>query len=144
MKRRIMTVAVLFLLGAVGCKTAKTSSNTIDITNQKWELIEMNGFPVVMKVPGAKLPYMRLSAGDLRVSGNGGCNGFGGIYSLQANGRIHFSQMISTQMACSEMDTETAFFKVLNTADNYTVKGDTLSLNKGRMAPLAKFVTASQ
>lgn len=39
------------------------------------------------------------------------------------------------------MSIETGINKVLETVDNYTVskEGDILSLNKGRMAPLAKF-----
>lgn len=45
-----------------------------------------------------------------------------------------------TRMACIKPTVEEAFIKVLETADNYTVKNDTLQLNKARMAPLAKFV----
>jgi len=43
-------------------------------------------------------------------------------------------------IACPDPGTENEIFNVLKTADNYYVKGDTLSLNKARMATMAKFV----
>jgi heat shock protein HslJ len=42
-------------------------------------------------------------------------------------------------MACGNMEKETIFMELLQKADNYSIKGNVLSLNKGRMAPLAKF-----
>lgn len=42
-------------------------------------------------------------------------------------------------MACPDINTETALLEVLSSADNYTINGQQLSLNKARMAPLAKF-----
>lgn len=46
---------------------------------------------------------------------------------------------MSTMMACDNMEIETGFKKVLEQTDNYTVDGNTLSFNKARMAPLARF-----
>ena len=43
-------------------------------------------------------------------------------------------------IACSDLDTENELFNLLKTADNYYVKGDSLSLNKERMATMSKFV----
>jgi heat shock protein HslJ len=37
------------------------------------------------------------------------------------------------------MELETQFLKVLEMADNYTIAGDNLVLNRARMAPLARF-----
>jgi heat shock protein HslJ len=42
-------------------------------------------------------------------------------------------------MACPDMQTESTFLQVLQKVDNYAIKDDTLSLQKARMAPLAKF-----
>ncbi|MNV96172.1 META domain protein [compost metagenome] len=58
---------------------------------------------------------------------------------MQDNGRIKFSQGMSTMMACENMEIEHGLNKALITADNYTISGDNLSLNKARMAPLARF-----
>jgi heat shock protein HslJ len=46
---------------------------------------------------------------------------------------------MTTMMACENMDVESGLNKALVAADNYTIKGDILSLNKARMAPLARF-----
>ncbi|MFN3640898.1 MAG: META domain-containing protein, partial [Flavobacterium sp.] len=53
--------------------------------------------------------------------------------------RIKFSKVASTMMACDDMDTEQEFAKVLETVDNYSLADGKLSLNKARMAPLARF-----
>jgi heat shock protein HslJ len=42
-------------------------------------------------------------------------------------------------MACEHMEIENGLNKALVTADNYSLNGDNLSLNKARMAPLARF-----
>lgn len=46
---------------------------------------------------------------------------------------------MSTMMACEEMEVENGLNKVLVTVDNFSLGKDTLSLNKARMAPLARF-----
>jgi heat shock protein HslJ len=53
--------------------------------------------------------------------------------------RIKFSKMAATMMACPDMEVEREFLQVLETADNYNLIGDTLVLNRARMAPLARF-----
>ena len=52
--------------------------------------------------------------------------------------------MTSTPKACQEMEIETQLFKVLETVDNYSIKGGVLSLNRAKMAPLAKFEMTSR
>jgi len=46
---------------------------------------------------------------------------------------------MSTKMACENMEVENDLTKALMAADNYSMDGDNLSLNKARMAPLARF-----
>jgi heat shock protein HslJ len=54
--------------------------------------------------------------------------------------RIGFSQMASTMKACPDVNVdESAFLKVFELTDNYTINDDTLRLNVGRRAPLAVF-----
>jgi heat shock protein HslJ len=53
--------------------------------------------------------------------------------------KITLSQGISTLMACPASEIETQFLRMMTMADNYTVSGDVLILNKARMAPLARF-----
>jgi heat shock protein HslJ len=109
------------------------------ITEKYWKLTEIMGKPVVKTDGMPKEPHMILHAADFRVSANGGCNGMGGGFTLMPMNRIRFSQMISTMMACPDMEVEKQLAEVLGTADSYILQGDKLQLVKGRMAPLAKF-----
>lgn len=108
------------------------------VTDRYWKLVELNGRPVPKL---AREPYFILRAAEGRVTGFGGCNNFTGAFKLDAAAaRISFSQIASTQMAClSGMEVEQAFHEVLNTADNYSLAGFHLTLNRARMAPLARF-----
>lgn len=58
--------------------------------------------------------------------------------------RIELHQGISTLMACPEGSIEDEYREVLNTVDNLSTDGETLTLNKARMAPLAKFVLVAE
>jgi heat shock protein HslJ len=117
-----------------------TASATVDLKETYWKLTELHGVAVTAPKDGEKEVFMRLKNEGSRVEGNGGCNGYGGTYELMEGNRIRFSKMISTMMYCSRMETETALYKVFETADNYSLSGDVLQLNKARMAPLAKFI----
>lgn len=108
------------------------------VTEKYWKLVELNG----RSVPALERePHLILKSTDGGVTGFGGCNGFSGSYELdETASRISFDQIASTMMACpSGMETEQAFHEVLRTVDNYSLNGDRLTLNRARMAPLARF-----
>jgi len=85
-------------------------------------------------------PYMRINTKENRVEASGGCNGMGGNYELKDdNWGIKFSQFISTQMACENMEIEQQFGQMIERVDSYVITNDTLQLNRARMAPFAKF-----
>jgi heat shock protein HslJ len=109
------------------------------ITEKYWKLTEIMGKPVVKTDAMPKEPHMILKAADFRVNANGGCNTMNGGFTLMPMNRIRFSQMISTMMACPDMEVEKQLSEVLGKADSYILQGDKLQLVKARMAPLAKF-----
>ena len=109
------------------------------LTDGRWNLFRLQGREVA-KDEGRKQAYLVFQEADKRVSGNNSCNQISGTYTLKEGNRIAFSQLITTQMACMPNEIEVPFMEVLDLADNFTIKGDTLSLNKARMAPLAQFV----
>lgn len=75
-----------------------------------------------------------------RISGYSGCNNFFGTYTFETGNRIRFSSLGATKMACPDVAfNEQAFLNIFGLADNYTLTGNTLSLNVGRRAPLAIF-----
>lgn len=120
------------------------SVNEKSVTGKKWKLIELNGKAVANKINN-KEPFILLQLTDHRYSASGGCNGMGGTFTISPNGKIKFSQGMSTMMMCPDMSAEDGLKKMFSGADNYTMteNGDTLSLNKGRRISLARFITAN-
>jgi heat shock protein HslJ len=109
------------------------------IAEKYWRLTELHGKPIPR--PGPNLPeaHVIFKFQGNKVRGNGGCNSFSGEFELGEGNRITISKLAVTQMACPALDTETEFLKALGTADNYVLRGDTLTLNKAKMAPVARF-----
>ena len=120
---------------------ALTKIQQESITEKYWKLIEINGKPVVMDESTGREPFIILKNEGNRINANGGCNSLTGSYEISQGNRIKFSQMISTMMACVHMEIETELKKALEMTDNYTLSADGqyLSLNRARMAPLARF-----
>ncbi|BEV06132.1 META domain-containing protein [Chryseobacterium gambrini] len=135
--------ALLFTAFAASCMSKPSatapSENNSDITGKTWQLTELNGKPIQLKNPQA-VPHFMLNTSTMRYEGHGGCNGVGGTFEIKPEAmRIKFNQGMSTMIACDDLETERAFTQALLSADNYSVNGNTLTLNKARMAPLAKF-----
>lgn len=113
------------------------------LTETRWNLVELNGRPV----PALEsAPHLIIKAEGSRVTGYSGCNGFSGSYTLDETAlRIRFGQLVMTQRACAAgMDVERDFAAALERADSYALTGDRLTLNRARMAPLARFEAVRQ
>jgi len=139
---------ILFISSIIlSCNLTKKSTNTemssanpnSELIETYWKLTELMGEPIVMTSDTKTEMRMILKKEGNQVSGNGGCNSFRGSYTLLEGNRLSFSQLVSTKMACINMEKEGTFMEVLQKADNYSIQGKILSLNKSRMAPLAKF-----
>jgi copper homeostasis protein (lipoprotein) len=115
------------------------------VEDRRWILVELRGQPVAVPETG-RAPFMMLGREDSRVNGNASCNAFNGPYAIKSGNRIEFARhMAVTMMACPDMSVETQFLEILGMADNYSVGEDgMLSLNRARMAPLARFVAAEE
>lgn len=105
------------------------------LTGIDWQLTELSGETLTAETTA----YVHFAA-DGRVYGNSGCNQFNGSWGLEQH-RLRLGQLASTMRACPEpdMQLEQQFLAQLALADNYTVAEQRLSLNKARMAPLARF-----
>jgi len=116
-----------------------------NVTEKYWKLVEIQGKPVALGESAPREPFIILRAESGRVNGNTGCNTISGSFELDAASlRIRFSQMATTQMMCLNadvMEIEGALHKVFEMTDNYSLSpdGKYLSLNRARMAPLARF-----
>ncbi len=108
------------------------------IEGKRWNLIELMGKPIEVNQKSTGV-FMELHTHDSRIVGNTGCNNFFGQYQLLGMGRIHFGKIGATLMACPDMTAEESFLITLEQADNYTLVNGLLTLNKAKMAPLARF-----
>src|SRR5690554_1940045 len=107
------------------------------IENKRWKLIELRGSPVETE----RDVLLKLNAEGAIASGHASCNSFSSSYVIKSGQRISFNHnMVSTLMACADMNVEQGFFEVLRMADNYSLSNNgQLSLSRARMAPLARF-----
>jgi heat shock protein HslJ len=74
---------------------------------------------------------IRFDEQNRRVSGNGGCNGFGGNLSVNGSS-LRVSQVISTKMFCEQgSDVENRFFNQLERVTRYDLNNGKLQLFNG-------------
>jgi len=139
----ILTFTLCLTAGKMQDNKAKENSKKTDLelVEKYWKLIELSGDPVVIEDNNAKEPHIIFKAEGNKFNGNTGCNSFFGSYKTKEPGRISFSEVGSSMKMCLEMGvTEEKFLQAIKKADSYVVANDTLSLNKARMAPLARFI----
>lgn len=106
------------------------------ITDIQWRLQSLEG-----KEVSKKTIFFKLDSREMTVHGYAGCNNFNGDFTLEEGNRIRFGTLATTMMSCIDNPiSESELFEVFDQADNYTIDGNTLSLNVGRRAPLAVFV----
>lgn len=104
---------------------------------KKWRLVELNGVKITNNKD--KPMFIQFSK-DNRYAAFTGCNNMMGSYEIKEDiMRIKFTKGASTMMACPDMTTEQEFAEMLEKVDNYSLKGNNLSFNRARMAPLARF-----
>lgn len=137
-----VALAGLVLLGSCSMNRVAEKA-TSDITEKKWQLIELEGKPVADRVNG-KMPYLELRKEDKRYSASGGCNGIGGTYEWTKNGGVKFSRGMSTMMACPDMTAERGLNNMFEKADRYRLENDTLIFSQGNGAAIAKFKLAGE
>ena len=110
-----------------------------EIAEKYWKLIELNGNKIILGKNQDFAPHLTLKKENSNVFGHGGCNSFQGSYELSKGKKIKFSKIAATKMFCDIMETEQELFSVLEMADNYSVKNDTVALKDASMVSLAKF-----
>ena len=110
----ITVIAILLTAcGSIGEDSLKGTS---------WELYAISKHP---PIDGS---HITLKFEDGQVSGNSGCNSFGGDYKVNGD-KIEFGMMMSTLMACADpamMDQETSFMQMLGKAQRFELADDQL------------------
>ncbi len=92
-----------------------------------------------MTIDGASMPTIEPAAPvanfvDGTVSGVAGCNNYSGSYSIDGDS-ITIGPLASTLMSCGDqegvVEQETAYLGLLQSAETFSVDGDTMTLSKG-------------
>ena len=154
MKRSVLLVCIFSLLLAA-CSTAPQATDTpqatavgtsaaptsLDGTRWVLESLGANGedSPVI---PGSILTLQFQPNGQ--VSGNSGCNSFGGSYEVR-DSRITFLNLVSTLMACADNavnQQESQYLQALNSAVAYELAADRLTITYGTGSGRLNFVPA--
>ncbi len=114
------------------CKSVK-EIQTASFQN-KWALKFLNGENAKTLFP-RKVPTLEFNITEKRISGNGGCNGYGGNYTLTGN-KFTASNIISTMMACFDAPKESDYLQILSKTSELSVKGEELIFTQNGKAVL--------
>lgn len=93
-----------------------------------WNLSFIKDFTIPKSKTG-KEAFINFDIQDKMLNGNLGCNNFGAQYQIN-EGKITFSKMFSTLMACQDMETENKFSSVIEEINNYKVVNNVLQFYK--------------
>lgn len=126
-----IVIVIVIALAAVSGVLAQDAN---PLAGTQWQLVEQGGSPVE--------PFVTLSFDEQGgAGGNGGCNVYGGSYSLDGD-TIAFDGLFSTMMACPELDVEQAFFAALSSATTFALTDDGLVIRYGDADEQLVFVPA--
>jgi heat shock protein HslJ len=115
MKKLVIGLLTVFVLAACGGRAS------VDIQGQ-WKLVSYNGIPAVADVE------TNIEFKDGQMSGNVGCNGFGGEYKV-ADNTISFGPVMSTMMFCETIaDQESNTLAVFQGSAIFALDGNTLTI----------------
>ena len=121
-RNRVGQLAAALALLLAGCTGASehAGQGAATIVGPVWVAEEIAGAPA-----GGEAPITLQLGADGRASGRGGCNGYGGPYTL-AGDALHFGPLAATKMACAPalMDQEQRYFDTLAKVTRYAVADD--------------------
>ncbi len=91
--------------------------------NGRWEIEQAGGQPVPKGME--KQPFLEFDMAQKRLHGNAGCNVINGSLELgEADGSgsaLTFGQVISTMMACPDMEVESRILQAINSVKSFGV-----------------------
>lgn len=134
MRRRIIRIsmgiaAVLAVALAVFVAT-RVYAGPATLTDRSWTLTRLVVNGREQPLSGAHPATLRFQPRNHNISGSGGCNSYGGSYSI-LGGSLRFENTYSTLMACADttiMEQESAYTQALVKVGSYRLEGDTLTL----------------
>jgi heat shock protein HslJ len=134
--RRIIYIAVAFVsvlvVGAIVAIIvfAALSTPPAALTQPTWTLTQLVVDGQEQALSSTHSATLHFGAHDGQVSGSGGCNAFGGSYSLHSN-QVQFGALRSTLIGCLDpvvAGQESHYFQALLRVQTYQIVGTTLTL----------------
>lgn len=104
--------------------TEEQKKDNESVTNQKqrvkgeWTILSADGKDITSTSERA---YINFSAEEGKIYGHTGCNVINGSFSIEANNKIHFTDLITTMMYCEEINQERNILNGLNNADSFVI-----------------------
>jgi heat shock protein HslJ len=129
MLKKYLLTLLIFTLAITACTAGNGTASLIG----SWKLTSYG--PVASPQPAVSDTEAGLTFNqDGTVTGNSGCNGFGGNYKVEDD-KVTFDQITSTLMACDEarMQQEGVVHQVLTDTATYKIEGNTLTLTNNDM-----------
>jgi len=115
---------ILFVI-AISLVSACSASPAVDVTGA-WALVAYGDKTEPISAKEQVDSYIKFTDGQ--VTGNVGCNSFGGLYQLKGK-TITFESVMSTEMYCEQtMEQEVAVLAVLRGSATIKMEGDLLTL----------------
>ena len=132
----VITLSTVILFSCSSMKKkGKTNSNANELAGTTWTIKSIPSFTLEKY---NKVPTLTFMDTANKIGGNGGCNGFGGEYTVDGK-KLKLEKIIATMMACMEgSKTENKLMQAYQETDNYEIVGDVLKLKKGTVV-LAEF-----
>lgn len=111
-------------LSLEGCGSYITDYRLHDI----WVLEKLNGKKIDTTDFNREFPSMEINAGANAFSGFAGCNRMNGNLFFEPK-KLHFTNIITTKMACGPNNKEIDFLKALNNITTYKIENNRLWLS---------------
>lgn len=128
MKKYLLILFVIFLV--ISACTAQEPAASLTGT---WKLTAYG--PADAPTPAVEEAEAGLTFNeDGTVTGNSGCNGLGGTYTVEGD-QVTFGEIVSTLMACEDprMAQEDSVHQVLTDTATFKIEGNTLTLTNSDM-----------
>jgi heat shock protein HslJ len=136
MPRRLILIilaVVAVLAVTAGIAYAALTSTPTSLSQPTWRLTRLVVDGQERPLSSSRPATLRFLTNEHQVAGSGGCNSFGGSYTLVGS-QLHMRDLRSTLIACigddgaSVMEQESHYFQALPLVTSYRLDGSTLTL----------------
>ncbi|MCY0976005.1 META domain-containing protein [Chryseobacterium wangxinyae] len=141
MKNIILGFFTVFILTMVlNCSATKVNNQHYQ---REWMMVSFDQFTKQQLMEnGAEINLTGEKSGNqIKGTATMGCNKIFFLAELKNNGKIKFSEIGSTEMACKNMELENAFMKKFGSMKNYLIEGHRLTLSDDKGSEM-KFIAA--